>query len=556
MFGNRGFEVYVGDLDPSVTEQLLYNSFAQFGMISSVKIMRHIVTHKSRGFGFVTFFHQSDGQRAIKEMHKSTLLNACIKVYSKTKFNSIDRNSNLLILNLPLEYGVSDIRKMTVNYGGVFSIEVKSQEFEQEEAPNRVVSTRRRAYLQFEKISDALNFKKEFHNTTVQENDLVIVFTHLNHILSMKGSVKEDMEEELKNSLAPYGKFKVLEIKTMKNKPDYIATVEFENSENAREVYLTFRINKSAFPFVTCLEPIQNQKRGFNKNMRRDRKYYCKIYLPSEVDVTSYNDQIAQNYQDFISGIVSRDDSDKVVYEILFGNTKALAKFIFELENGKSCLKDLFSNKKPEIEYPRFLIKSLKANRWNKSNPRKPQMFGNNNNPMFQMNQFGGQMNPMQMRYMMMMQMNMMNYNMMNQNMMNPGMMNPNMMNPGMMNPNMMNPNMMNPNMMNPNMMNPNMMNPNMQGMTSMPEISGLEVILGDIEGFKSKEKEEQNKILMNVMQKKILACGNNRANDPEFMKLVGDFFLDDSVLDIDERLTILSDNKKILDFLNEVLKE
>ena len=179
MFGTRGFEVYVGDLDPSVTEQLLYNTFARFGMISSVKIMRHIVTHRSRGFGFVTFFNASEGERAISEMHRSRLLSQSIKVYSKAKFNSIDRNSNLLLLNLPMDFEVADVEKMTVNYGGVFSIRVVSQEIDPEEAPKFDVSTRRRAYLQFEKIGDALKFKKEFHDTEIKGNRMVIVFTHM-----------------------------------------------------------------------------------------------------------------------------------------------------------------------------------------------------------------------------------------------------------------------------------------------------------------------------------------------------------------------------------------
>ena len=521
MFGNRGFEVYVGDLDSSVTEQLLYNSFARFGMISSVKIMRHIVTHQSRGFGFVTFYHQSEGERAISEMHQTKLLNQKIKVYSKTKFNSFDRNSNLLLLNLPLDFEIADVEKMTVNYGGVFSMRIASQEAEKDEFREHTVSTRRRAYLQFEKISDSLKFKKEFHNSKIQEHEIVVVFTHLHHVISVKGTSSEGIEQKILDSLQKFGKCSLLEFKPLKNKPEFIATIEFENPEHAREVYLTFRSTKNQFPFSSCLEPVQGRKRNPNANYKKAKKFFCKIYFDQNRDITQMNQKLGENYPDFESGNLSEGKQGKFIYEILFGNSKALAKFIFELENNKSCLKEDLVGKKPEIEYPRFLIKTLKMNQWNRSTQRfknGPQMQGNPMQ-MQRMGQFGaGNMNPMQMQMQMRMRMQMQMQMMMQAQM--------------------------------------GMMNPQMQFAQMQPEISGLEVILQDLEGFKSKGKEEQNKLFMQVLRKKMMAIQDVRANDGEFMKMVGDFFLDNSVLDLDERLSILADNKRIVEFLNEVVKE
>lgn len=534
MFGNRGFEVYVGDLDPSVTEQLLYNSFARFGMISSIKIMRHIVTHRSRGFGFVTFFNQQDGERAIQEMHRQTLLSQKIKVYSKFKFNSIDRNSNLLLLNLPMEFEVPDIEKMCVNYGGVFSIQVLSQEVDPEEAPKHNVTTRRRAYLQFEKVGDAIKFKKEFHGTEIKGNKIVAVFTHLQAMLSVKGMFSEGVQEKIMEAVGKFGKCEISELKMVKNKSDYIATILFEDPECARTVYLTFRSTKNQFPFSSCFEPVQSRKKNFNIYPKKERKNYCRLFFDSEIDIEPLNAKLKEKHIDFISGSISPDKQGKFVYEIIFKTSKILAKFIFELENGRSCINEFLRNKKPEIEYPRFLIKTLKANRWNKANARMNNAF----HPMYNMGN-RGMNNPMNMNMGMNMNMNM-----------NMGMYN-NMMQQygayGMMNPMQMQMAMQ---------MNMNMMNQQMNMSSTQNEISGLEVILSDIEGFKKKEREEQNKLFMDIMSKKMLANSDARAKDEEFMKLVGDFFLDDSVLDIDERLTILADNKRIVEFLDEVVKD
>ena len=541
MFGNRGFEVYVGDLDSSVTEQLLYNSFARFGMIASVKIMRHIVTHQSRGFGFITFYHQSEGERAINEMHQAKLLNQKIKVYSKSKFNSFDRNSNLLLLNLPLKYEVKDVEKMTEKYNGVFSIRVVSQEAEKDEHRDHVVTTRRRAYVQFEKISDSLKFKKEFHGFKLQDRELVVVYTHLHHVISVKGTLSEGVDAKIIESLKKYGECTLLEFKPMKNKTDFIATVEFENPEIAREVYLTFRSTKNLFPFTSCLEPVKGRKRNFNKNPKKVKKYFCKIYFEKTRDVGPLNDKLIENYPDFESGTISEEKDGKFIYEIFFGNSKALAKFIFELENGKSCLKNDLGPKKPEIEYPRFLIKTLKMNQWNRSNQRFK------NNPNMQNNQMN-QMNAMQMQ-MQMQRMGQFNGGNMNQMQMQ-------MQMQMRMRMQMMMQAQMQMQMQMQMQAQMGMMNNQGQGMQTQPEISGLEVILQDLEGFKLKGKDEQNKLFMDILRNKMQGLQDERANNQEFMKMVGDFFLDNTVLDLDERLNILADNKRIVEFLNEVVKE
>ena len=54
--------VYIGDLEEQISEELLYPYFSRFGgQIYSLKVMRDRTTRKSRGFGFITFYNQKDG---------------------------------------------------------------------------------------------------------------------------------------------------------------------------------------------------------------------------------------------------------------------------------------------------------------------------------------------------------------------------------------------------------------------------------------------------------------------------------------------------------------
>jgi RNA recognition motif-containing protein len=57
--------VFITNLDDNLTEQMVYNTFSKYGPIFSVKIMRHMITKQSRGFGYVNFRTPQSAQRAI-----------------------------------------------------------------------------------------------------------------------------------------------------------------------------------------------------------------------------------------------------------------------------------------------------------------------------------------------------------------------------------------------------------------------------------------------------------------------------------------------------------
>ena len=60
---NLGKEVvlYIGDLEPSITHEIIYHYLIQFGIISNLRLMYDAQTNRSRGFAFVTYANQQDG---------------------------------------------------------------------------------------------------------------------------------------------------------------------------------------------------------------------------------------------------------------------------------------------------------------------------------------------------------------------------------------------------------------------------------------------------------------------------------------------------------------
>jgi len=61
--------IFVGDLSADVTNEVLKQTFEQFGEVSSAKIIMDPHTLKSKGYGFVSFPQRADAERAIEQMN-------------------------------------------------------------------------------------------------------------------------------------------------------------------------------------------------------------------------------------------------------------------------------------------------------------------------------------------------------------------------------------------------------------------------------------------------------------------------------------------------------
>ena len=72
--------IYVGNLDYAVDEEMLTSAFEAFGEVNSVKIISDKYTGRSKGFGFVVMDNDEEAQNAIKELDGSMLKSRPLKV--------------------------------------------------------------------------------------------------------------------------------------------------------------------------------------------------------------------------------------------------------------------------------------------------------------------------------------------------------------------------------------------------------------------------------------------------------------------------------------------
>jgi RNA recognition motif-containing protein len=66
-------KLYVGNLAYSITDASLMQAFADFGDVSSAKVMMDRDTGRSKGFGFVEMGSPQAAQAAIRGLHGKTI---------------------------------------------------------------------------------------------------------------------------------------------------------------------------------------------------------------------------------------------------------------------------------------------------------------------------------------------------------------------------------------------------------------------------------------------------------------------------------------------------
>ncbi|KAG5726397.1 hypothetical protein E4T56_gene3920, partial [Termitomyces sp. T112] len=72
--------LYVGELDPTVTEAMLFEIFNMIGPVASIRVCRDAVTRRSLGYAYVNYLNASDGERALEQLNYSLIKNRACRI--------------------------------------------------------------------------------------------------------------------------------------------------------------------------------------------------------------------------------------------------------------------------------------------------------------------------------------------------------------------------------------------------------------------------------------------------------------------------------------------
>ena len=135
--------VFVKNLDESIDNKALYDTFSLFGNILSCKVVADRTTGKSKGYGFVHYETTESANEAIEKINGMMIADKEVFVGSFVKRAAGATNwTNVYVKNLPVEFDEAKLKALFGVYGEITSVMLKVEEGED------LVVTRPRAFVQ------------------------------------------------------------------------------------------------------------------------------------------------------------------------------------------------------------------------------------------------------------------------------------------------------------------------------------------------------------------------------------------------------------------------
>ena len=235
----QGVSLYVGNLDPEVNEQRLYEHFVQYGHIINTKVMRDSYNGESRGFGFVTFANINDALRAKSLQNYTKILDREIRIALKRNPSELNQSANLFFKNLDPQITSKKLEEECSKFGSIISCVVKVDE---ENA--RPLGY---GYVQFETAQNAEDCVNSMNNNKLGEKNIsVSMFLPKNkrqnpyaksnlYIKQFPQAWKEpEIEDFITKNFGIYGTISSMGVFDDKNIQKFYAFVAFEEQEFAQ----------------------------------------------------------------------------------------------------------------------------------------------------------------------------------------------------------------------------------------------------------------------------------------------------------------------------------
>ena len=204
--------LYVGELDPSVTEAMLFELFSQIGSVASIRVCRDAVTRRSLGYAYVNYNATSDGEKALEELNYTLIKGRPCRIMWSQRDPALRKTGqgNVFIKNLDVAIDNKALHDTFAAFGNILSCKVAQDEngaskgygfvhYETDEAAAQAIKHVNGMLLNEKKVYVGYHIPKKDRQSKFEE--MKANFTNI----YVKNINPEVTDEEFRELFAKYG---------------------------------------------------------------------------------------------------------------------------------------------------------------------------------------------------------------------------------------------------------------------------------------------------------------------------------------------------------------
>lgn len=204
--------LYVGDLEQSVTEAILFEVFNSIGPVASIRVCRDAVTRRSLGYGYVNYINMLDAEKAIDALNYALIRGHPVRIMWSNRDPSIRKtgSGNIFIKNLDPSIDNKSLHDTFVSFGNILSCKVAMDgenskgygfvHYETMEMAENAISSVNGMLLNDRQVFVGLHVSRKERESKIEEQRAM--FTNI-YVKNVDASIDEEKFVEMFSAFGP-----------------------------------------------------------------------------------------------------------------------------------------------------------------------------------------------------------------------------------------------------------------------------------------------------------------------------------------------------------------